>query len=372
MTSDIDSRAPDRRRRRLLLGATATVEAGLATPAVLRAQGAATTWRIHTIWEGGTGLAAFREWCHSMAGKSGGRLAFEPIANDEGLDGVGQYRAVQSGRFEAVNAMLIEVQDVFPAAAFLTSFPLGLRNAAEFDTFYHGLGGIAMAREIWAPEGLVFVGPVNNSYNLLHTTRPIYSSDMIRRMVLRMEPGMGADLMAELGAEIRTMDGGEMPAAMTAGTITGGIYENPTANGETGILDAGRFISVGPPGMPSVFQPVDMMDLTVSAEAWARLSPDLRQLVEDELRSYSILHLARIMADNEAALRRFEGSGGTIVRMDQADAFDLTRLAIPIWQKYAARDEASRRVFEALVRLMASPALGYVEPAMADFMGVKL
>src|SRR3546814_16757974 len=47
-----------------------------------------------------------------------------------------------------------------------------------------------------------------------------------------------------------------------------------------------KYISMGPPGFMSIYQPVDLMDLTVGMDKWNALSPEMKQFVEMEVHVY--------------------------------------------------------------------------------------
>ena len=44
---------------------------------------------------------------------------------------------------------------------------------------------------------------------------------------------------------------------------------------------------MGPRGLESIYQPVDLMDFCVGMDHWNKLSPKMKQWVEDEIEVYS-------------------------------------------------------------------------------------
>ncbi|MFN3210114.1 MAG: ABC transporter substrate-binding protein, partial [Roseovarius sp.] len=77
MTNKLTTR---RNALRTIAGAGA---ATLAAPHVAGAQANGTTWKIQTSWPGGAGLQIFKDWCGTIAEKTGGELTFQPFgAND--------------------------------------------------------------------------------------------------------------------------------------------------------------------------------------------------------------------------------------------------------------------------------------------------
>ena len=354
---------------RTLAGAGA---AGLAAPAIATAQGQTTTWRIQTSHTGGIGLQTFRDWCGGIVEKTGGELAFEPFGANDVVGDFQLYDAVKNGVLEAVNPFTIYAQGIIPAATFLTSYPLGLRNPHEWDVFYYALGGLDIAREMYAAQGMVFVGPVHHGPNIIHSKVPIRSLDDFRGLKLRLPGGMVAEVFSELGAETTVLPGSEIFPALEKGTIDAADYVGPAVNYALGFSQVTDYISMGPPGYMSVYQPVDLMDLTVRMDAWADLSPEMKYFVETEVQSFSNEHHAAIQAADQAAWTQFEEDGTRVIRLSAEDVRVMTKVALPIWFDFANKGKDAARVFKVQLDYMTSGSLGYVEKEVAGLFELDL
>jgi TRAP-type mannitol/chloroaromatic compound transport system substrate-binding protein len=355
--------------RRRALGAIAAAGASaLAAPHIASAQASGTTWKIQTSWPGGAGLQIFKDWCGSIAEKTGGELAFQPFGANDVVGDFQLFDAVKNGVLDAANPFTIYAQGIIPAATFLTSYPLGLRNPHEFDVFYYGLGGLDIARELYAAQGMYFVGPIHHGPNIIHSKVPIRSIDDFRGRKMRLPGGMVADVFTEIGAETTVLPGSEIFPALEKGTIDVADYVGPAVNYALGFSQVTSYISMGPPGFTSVYQPVDLMDLTVSQSSWEALSPAMKQFVEMETHVYSDLHHAMIQKADQEAWAKFEADGTEVTRLSQEDVEILTEVAVPIWFKYANRDKNAARVFQIQLDYMMSGSLGYVTPEQIEGM----
>ena len=292
--------------------------------------------------------------------KTGGELAFQPFGANDVVGDFQLFDAVKNGVLDAVNPFTIYAQGIIPAATFLTSYPLALRNPHEFDVFYYGLGGLDIARELYAAQGMHFVGPVHHGPNIIHSKVPIRSVDDFRGRKMRMPGGMVAELFTELGAETTVLPGSEIFPALEKGTIDVADYVGPAVNYSLGFSQVTKYISMGPPGFMSVYQPVDIMDITVGQSSWDKLSPQMKQFVEMETQSYSIHHHAAIQKADQEAWAKFEADGTEVTRLTQDDVELMTEVAVPIWFKYANRDKNAARVFKIQLDYMMSGSLGYV------------
>lgn len=354
-----------------LAGATAAAGT-VAAPAIATAQGKTTVWKIQTSWPGGAGLQIFKDWCATIKEKTGGELEFQPFGANDVVGDFQLYDAVKNGVLQAVNPFTIYAQGIIPAATFLTSYPLGLRNPHEFDVFFYGLGGLEIARELYAAQGMHYVGPVHHGPNIIHSKVPIRSLDDFRGRKMRLPGGMVAEVFTEIGAETTVLPGSEIFPALEKGTIDVADYVGPAVNYALGFSQVTKYISMGPPGFMSVYQPVDLMDITVGMNAWNALSPQMRQFVEMETHVYSDLHHAKIQQADQEAWGKFAADGTEVTRLTQDDVELLTEVAVPIWFKYANRDKNAARVFKMQLDYMQSGSLGYVTPDQVKGMELKL
>jgi TRAP-type C4-dicarboxylate transport system substrate-binding protein len=114
----------------------------------------------------------------------------------------------------------------------------------------------------------------------------------------------------------------------------------------------------------SIYQPVDLMDLTVSQRSWDKLSHKMKRFVEMEVHVYSDLHHAAIQAADQEAWKKFEEAGTIITRLSQDDVEAFTKLAVPLWYKWANKDAYAAKAFQIQLDYMKSGSLGYVTDEM--------
>jgi TRAP-type C4-dicarboxylate transport system substrate-binding protein len=127
---------------------------------------------------------------------------------------------------------------------------------------------------------------------------------------------------------------------------------------------------MGPPGMMSIYQPVDLMDLTVNMGAWKRLSKKMQTFVEEQVAIYSLHHFVTIQKANMVAMDKFTKAGSTVSRLSEADVMAFRKAAIPVWYEWARKDADAARVFKLQLDYMSNDIMGYVSPS--DIKGMKL
>lgn len=357
------------------VGATAAVGAAALTgaPFIRNAEAAqTTTWKVQTSWPGGIGLEIFKEWCDSIIEKTGGELAFKAFGAKDVVGEFQLFDAVKNGVIDAMNPFTLYWAGRMPAAVFLSSYPMGLRNPHEWDVFYYGLGGLELAREAFSKMGMHYVGPIHHGPNIIHSKVPIRSIDDFRGRKMRLPGGMVAELFQAAGAKTTLLPGSEIFPALEKGTIDVADYVGPAINHALGFHQVTDFISMGPPGFMSIYQPVDLMDLTVGQKSWNKLSDKMKQFVEMEVKSYSIHHHAQIQAADQKAWKKFEEAGTEVTRLSQDDVEAFTQLAVPLWFKWANKDPYAARAFKIQLDYMKSGSLGYVTDEMIKGQSLKV
>jgi TRAP-type mannitol/chloroaromatic compound transport system substrate-binding protein len=353
--------------RRSFLKASAAVggAAVLGAPFIRDAQAAqTTTWKVQTSWPGGIGLEIFKDWCNGIVEKTGGELAFQPFGAKDVVGEFQLFDAVKNGVLDAMNPFTLYWAGRMPAAVFFSSYPMGPRNPHEWDVFYYTLGGLELAREMFGKFDMHYVGPIHHGPNIIHSKVPIRSIDDFRGRKMRLPGGMVAELFQAAGAKTTLLPGSEIFPALEKGTIDVADYVGPAINYALGFHQVTKYISMGPPGFMSIYQPVDLMDLTVGKKSWNALSDKMKQFVEMEVHVYSDLHHAAIQKADQEAWAKFTEAGTEVTRLSQDDVEAFTELAVPLWFKWANKDAGAARAFKIQLDYMKSGSLGYVDDAM--------
>jgi len=358
-------------RRKALKTAGAAVATGvLSAPFIRTAKAATTVWKIQTSWPAGVGLETFKHWCGTIKEKTGGELEFKPFAAKEVVGDFELLDGVKNGVLEAMNSFTLYWAGKLPATAFLSSYLMGLRYPHEWDIFFYSKNGLKVAREIFAKQGLYYVNRIHHGPNIIHSKKPIRTIEDFKGLKLRVPGGMIAEGFAAIGARTTLLPGGEVFSALEKGTVDAADYVGPAVNWDLGFQQVTKYIWTGPPGLESVYQPVDLMDFVVRMETWKKLSPKMQQWLDDEIQVYSNTHFAAIQKADMETWPKFEKAGTKINRLPAEDLPKFQKVAVPIWYKWANKDADAARLFKLQLEVMESPTVGYVTPDMTK--GLKL
>ena len=362
--------------RRKFLQASAALggAAILGAPFIRNAEAAkGQIWKVQSVWDAGTtGYRLFEEWSNGIQEKSGGELSFKPFpAKAVAADNNALFDAVRTGVLQAMNPFSLYWSGKIPASVFLSSYPAGPDQPGQWETMFYGLGMLELTREIYSKFGLYYVGPIQHDANIIHSKKPVNTLDDMKGMKIRLPGGMVAEVFEKFGVSTTSMPGSDIYPALEKGTIDAADYVGPAINWDLGFAEVTKYIiNMGPPGQTSLYQPVDLMDLTVNMGAWKRLSKKMQNFVEEQVQTYSVHHYTTIQKADLVAMDKFLKKGTTISRLSAEDVKRWRKAAIPVWFEWAKKDADATRVFKIHLDYMLNPYMGYITPD--DIKGLSL
>jgi TRAP-type mannitol/chloroaromatic compound transport system substrate-binding protein len=338
--------------------------AGLAFPAVVRAQ-APVKWRVQTAWDAKTaGYTAFQQYCAHVKVLSEGKLELQPLPAGAVVGTFEMFDAVKGGVLDAMHVFTIYWSSKVAVTAFLTSYPLGLDRPDQWETWFYELGGLKLARKAYEAHNLYYVGPIQHDLNLIHSKVPIRSFEEFKGKKIRYPGGMPADIFKQAGVSTVLLAGGEVRGALEKGAIDAADFVGPAVNYDLGFADVAKYIIMGPPTTPCLHQPVDLADLTVNLAKWNALPKHLQDVVVAATRQHSWDHYAYIQKQNVAAWDKYRAQGVQVIRLSEADVQKFRRFAIPMWFSWAKRDPLAKEAFASQLAYMKTFSVGYITDSM--------
>jgi len=366
--------ADSTRRHLLTAGTVAGGALLLGAPYIRNAEAAkTTTWKVQSSWDAGTtGYKLFEEWANSFKEKSSGELQIKPFpAKAVAADNNALFDAVRTGVLQAMNPFTLYWSGKIPATVFMSSYPAGPDQTSHWDTMFYGLGMLEMTRKIFQKFGLYYVGPIQHDANIIHSKKPVANLKQLKGMKIRLPGGMVSQVFEQFGVSTTSMPGSDIYPALEKGTIDAADYVGPAINWDLGFAEVTKYIiCMGPPGQTSLYQPVDLMDLTVNMGAWKRLSKPMQTFVQDQVQTYSVHHFVTIQKANLVAMDKFLKKGTSVSRLSADDVTRFRKAAIPVWYQWAKKNKDATRIFKLQLDYMLNPYMGYLTPN--DVKGLKL
>ncbi len=104
--------------------------------------------------------------------------------------------------------------------------------------------------------------------------KPVTSPDDFKGLKYRTV-GLSADLMAEVGASVTVMPGGEIVPAMQTGTLDAAEFNNPSSDKILGFTDVSKVYM-----LQSYHQALECFEVIFNKDRYASLTPDLQAILK--------------------------------------------------------------------------------------------
>ena len=331
-----------------LLSAFAFGLGALATPVLAQDT---IEWRMQSLHPAGTpGYEIFRDYfVPKVAAMSGGRLTVTPFANDaivesdEGLD------AVANGTFEAAQLSPAYWTGKNAAFVFIRNASAGFDQAWQYNAWLNQGGGLEVAREVYATQGVHLVNLTLRPGESLHFKEKLASLAEFRAAgpKVRTIEGIPADVFAAMGGSPVFISGSEVYSALDKGTIDVGEWTGLADNYSVGFHEVTEAFLY-----PSFHSPVGVDDVFVDQEAWDALPDDLKAIFESAVNDWSQYQWENAYVADIEALKKFKEAGDEHVVWSEADMIEVRNLAKGAWEKWGGASELAKKVYESQINFM--------------------
>lgn len=220
---------------------------------------------------------------------SGGRLGVTVYDPDTLVEAQDTLNAVKSGTVEAVFATPGQWDSAAPALQLFTAVPFGPGAEEHLAWYYHG-GGRALFEAIMEKKGLhaTLCGALPPSASGWYRN-PVRTVEGFKGLNIRAV-GLGGEVLAKLGANVKPLDAGEILAQFEQGQLDGAEYSLPSVDAPLGFQKFARNYY-----FPGWRQPVTLFALAVNAQVWDDL-PELERAAIDTVCGDNVRH-ALVWAD---------------------------------------------------------------------------
>ena len=299
-------------------------------------------WNLVTTWPPTLpifmdGVRAFAEQVKVM---SDGRLEIEVFGGGELVPPFEAFDAVSSGTAQMAHGASYYWAGKIPAAQFFASIPFGMNAQQMFAWLYAG-GGLELWTEVYEPFGVLPLPAGSTGVQMGGWfNRAIDGPDDFDGLKMRI-PGLGGQVLAELGASAVLLPGGEIYTSLERGVIDATEWVGPYHDRIMGFHEIARYYYY-----PGWHEPGTVLELLIHRPSFEALPADLQQIVRAAAEAQNSWMLSRFEARNHSALRQLVGEGGVEVRQfPQPVMFELQRIAGDVLDGIAAGGDDAARVY---------------------------
>lgn len=246
--------------------------------------------------------------------------------------------AVSEGKYPAGYTWVGYDQGTIPALPLYSGAPFNMEPPAYLAWYYEG-DGKALLEEIYDERNIhpmlcSIIGPEGAGW----FAKPISELKDIEGLRIRFA-GIGGKVLEELGASVTMIPGGELYQSLERKTIDATEFSQPAIDKMLGLDQIIKNYV-----MPGWHQTLTTSHLLVNKEAWNKLKPESRALIEMGCESAVLKGFAQSEWAQPTALREYQKEGVTAQTLPEPVLRELEKVTNKVLDDMAAKDAMFKRV----------------------------
>jgi TRAP-type mannitol/chloroaromatic compound transport system substrate-binding protein len=316
---------------------------GVSSPAVnrgIRQLRMVTTWPANFP---GLGTAA-NNLAQYITSMSGGSLQVRVYAAGEIVSAFESFDAVSTGTADMYHGAEYYWQGKSAAFNFFTAVPLGM-TATEIMGWVEYGGGQALWDELSGQFNIKPFQAGNTGHQMGGWfKREINSLEDFRGLRMRI-PGLGGNVLRELGGAAVTLSGGEIYPALQSGTIDATEWVGPWNDLAFGFYREAPYYYG-----PGFHEPGSALGVGMNLDVWNSLEDDHKTIVQTACRAANNQSIAEFQLQNAVALNVLETEHGIELRSFTNEMWDrIGEISEQVVADTANADAMTRRVYESYI-----------------------
>jgi TRAP-type mannitol/chloroaromatic compound transport system substrate-binding protein len=281
----------------------------------------------------GEAVQRFERLIETMSGATLRIRAYEPNALVPALEG---FDAVKAGAIDAMWGASAYHVGKIPALSWFTAVPFGPR-AGEYLAWLRYGGGDEIYDAIYAEHGLkglhcLLISPESSGW----FRKVIASVDELKGLKVRYG-GLGAKVLAKMGASTQLLAPGDIFAALERGVIDAAEFSMPAIDLALGFHQVAKHYY-----FPGWHQQATIGELLVNRAKWDTLSDQHRAIIETACGDTLSWSLARGEALQFKAMLELKEKGVTVHRWPDG----MLKMFQEKWQEVVAEESAKDPLFK--------------------------
>lgn len=279
----------------------------------------------------------FSEFVRQM---SGGSLEINVYASGELVQALESFDTVATGGADMYHGAEYYWTSKSPAFSFFTAVPLGL-TAQEFTGWIEFGGGRALWEELSGNFGIhpLYCG------NTGHQMGGWFKKEMntledFKGLKMRI-PGIGGDVLRELGGAPTLLPGSEIYQALQSGNIDATEWVGPWNDYALGFYREAKYYYG-----PGFHEPGAALAVGVNLSVWNSLSQQHQSILRRAAQAVNDMSLGEYMYENAKALEKLSAEGVELRSFTSEMWTEITRASEDVVSKVGNTDALSKRIYK--------------------------
>jgi TRAP-type mannitol/chloroaromatic compound transport system substrate-binding protein len=330
-------------RRTLLSVGLATAAVPLAAPALAEAA-PELTWRLGSGFSKNLDIlfGASESFARIVGEATDGRFKIQPAAAGETVPNEALIDAVGTGKVEIAHASASLGVAKDPAFGLATATPFGLNARGQSAWWLQG-GASELFAELFGKHGLVaFPGGNTGAQMGGWFRKEIKTTADLQGLKFRIT-GLGAQVVAKLGAVPQTTAGPELAAALESKALDAAEWIGPHDDEKLGLQKSAPNYY-----FPGFWEGGAMMFFWVNAEKWKALPKSYKAVLQAAAAQVGAEVQARYDARNPQALRRLVAAGAQLRPFPQEVIEAALKAANDLYAELSGKNAEFKRIYDAM------------------------
>lgn len=262
-------------RRKFLTGAGVATVAGLAAPAVARAE--PKVIKMQAAWGGGIFLENAQSYVNRVNAMAGKDLKIDLLPVNSVVKTSQMQDAVHRGVLDAAHYVPAYWYSKSKSASLFGTGPCFGWSSQEVLGWVHYGGGQELFDELMGSLGLNVVSFFNSAMPaqpLGWFKEEIKDASQMKGLKYRTV-GLAADVLLEMGMSVVQLPGGEIQPAMKSGLIDAAEFNNPTSDRDFGMQDVSKHYHLA-----SFHQSQEFFEVTFNKQLFEGLPDELKAILK--------------------------------------------------------------------------------------------
>ena len=273
-----------------------------------------------------------------------GSIKVQYFASGERVRAFDSFDAVASGNAQAYHAADYYWKGKHPGYAYFTAVPFGL-VVNEMNAWMRFMGGQELWDELAGKFGIKCLPAGNTGLQMGGWfNKEINSPDDFKGLKMRI-PGLGGDVLAELGASPVSLPGGQIYENLLSGAIDATEWVGPWNDYFLKFYEAAKYYYY-----PGMHEPGSMLSFGMNASWWGGLTPFQQAAITAACAEENDKMMAEFNANNSTYLKKLREEHGVKLRRFNEDVYDAFGAAAEkVFDQVRAHDEITGRIHDSFV-----------------------
>ena len=303
-------------------------------------------WKVQSLFGSGElTYKTFVDFCKNVKKMTNGRLVMEPLSAGTIVPTFEMLEAVQDNVLQAMYTGAAYYSGKEPAMAFFSDLVFAYDAPWEPEAWFYYGGGRELINEAYNKFGVTCIGVIQWGFESFPSKFPIKNMNDYKGHKFRSPQGMTADILANLGAGVVILPGGEVYSALDKGVIEGADWGTPSMNHRMGFDQVAKYF------IYPEYRSLPISDFTVNTKEWNKLPDDIKAIVETAVRAWNQETIQLVALDDRDAIRKMKANGVKAVSWKKEDIQAIRELTRQkVWPEWAKKSPLSKKMHDSQVK----------------------